>query len=185
VLDQWLIASTELDTLSDFDQGSFGYYDPDSPSSAVTALEQLDAFVRSHGPFDGVIGFSHGAQLAATFIVYKGLEGAVSAVPFKCAILFSPLGIYDSREWLATGRVRKLTLKNSEPAIGIPTLVVWGIKDPWKEESHGVSLLCDPQTSYTFVHSGGHEIPGIGLNEALGSVAKLAKRCIISAYKDV
>ncbi|OAG12506.1 DUF341 domain protein [Paraphaeosphaeria sporulosa] len=171
----------ELGSLSDFEEGHFGYYDPESPSSALAALDQLDAFIRSHGPFDGVIGFSHGAQLAASYIVHKKLEGLASVSPFKCAILFSPLGVYDSKEWLASGLVQKLDIKDNGCAIDIPTLLVWGITDPWKEEAHGVSLLCNPQTTYTFVHSGGHEIPGIGLNEALGPVTKLAKRCIISA----
>ena len=171
-----------MGSLSDFDEGHFGYYDPEAPSTAIKALDQLDAFVSSHGPFDGVIGFSHGAQLAAWYIVHKRLEGATSAkAPFKCAILFSPLGVYDSKEWHATGLVRKLDPEANRGTIGIPTLVVWGTNDPWKDEAHGVSLLCNPQTSYTYVHSGGHEIPGIGLNESLGPVAKLAKRCIINA----
>jgi hypothetical protein len=94
------------------------------------ALDQLDTFVRSYGPFDGVVDFSHGTQLAVTFVVDKGLEGAVIAAPFKCAILFSPLGIYDLRKWLATGRVQELIVQDSVPAIGIPALVVEKIKEP-------------------------------------------------------
>jgi pimeloyl-ACP methyl ester carboxylesterase len=152
-----------------------------SPSSAFTALDQLDAFVTLHGPFDGIIAFSNGAQLAATYIVHKKLKSAASDSPFKCAILFSPLGVYDSMEWIANGRVQKLDVKNNIFAIDIPSLVVWGRNDPGQEDAQDVSLLCDPETSYTFVHSGGHEIPGIGLNEALGPVAKLAKRCIMNS----
>lgn len=170
--------------MSDFDEGFFGYFDPESPSSALTALQQLDAFVASHGPFEGVIAFSQGAQLAATYIAHKRLEGATGEAPFRCAILFSPLGVYDSKEWIANGVVRKLDGKTNRSTIGIPTLVVWGSQDQWREEAKGVSELCDPETSYTFVHDGGHEIPGIGLTEALGPVAKLAKRCIMNSSED-
>jgi pimeloyl-ACP methyl ester carboxylesterase len=74
----------------------------------------------------------------------------------------------------------KLDVKNNISAIDIPSLVVWGRNDPW-QDAQDVSLLCDPETSYTFIHSGGHEIPGIGLNEALGPVTKLAKRCIMNS----
>ncbi|KAF2448052.1 hypothetical protein P171DRAFT_354226, partial [Karstenula rhodostoma CBS 690.94] len=145
------------------------------------ALHQLDAFITSHGPFDGVVAFSHGAQLTAMYMVHKKFEGALIESPFKCAIFFSLLGVYDPREWFTKALVQKLDITDNGSAIDIPSLVVWGNKDPWKQEAHGVSLLCDPRTSYTFLHSGGHKITGIGLNEALGPVAKLAKRCIMSS----
>jgi hypothetical protein len=57
---------------------------------------------------------------------------------------------------------------------------VWGQEDQWKEESEGVSMLCDPETLCTFIHPGTHEIPGVGVKEALQPVVKLAKRCILT-----
>jgi len=176
-----LTAGAELGSVSDFDEGYFAYFDPDLPSTAVAALRQLDAYINSNGPFEGVIAFSQGAHLAASHIAHKILENPTAKAPFKCAILFSPLAIYDPKVWHEQGEVRKIGNPVDGYAITIPSLVVWGQKDQWKEDAEGVSYLCDPETSYTYVHSGGHEIPGIGLKEALGPVAKLAKRCIINS----
>jgi pimeloyl-ACP methyl ester carboxylesterase len=167
--------------MSEFNEGYLGYFNPDAPASALTALRQLDAFIASHGPFEGVIAFSQGAQLAATYIVHKKLENHAAEPVFKCAILFSPLGIYDPKEWITSGTVRKMDFATDGYVISLPSLVVWGEKDQWKEESEGVSKLCDQETLITFVHTGGHEIPGIGLKEAVGPIAKFAKRCIMSS----
>jgi predicted esterase len=149
----------------------------------MEALHQLDAYITSHGPFDGVIAFSQGAQLAVTHIVHKRLETPTGKPLFKCAILFSPLAVYDPKAWVETGQVSKVDIETNGSSISIHSLVVWGEKDQWRQEAEGVSKLCDPQTSFTFVHPGAHEIPGIGFKEALGPIAKLASRCILkSAY---
>lgn len=162
----------------DSEDGYLGYFDPETPTSAVTALRHLDAFIASHGPFGGVIGFSQGAQLAAMYLVHKKLENPTAEPPFNCAVLFSPLSIYDPEEWTASGELRKMHAATHACAINIPALLAWGEKDRWREDAEGVSGLFNPETSYTFVHSGAHEIPGIGVKEAIIPIAKLAKRCI-------
>lgn len=182
--DRYYNIAPELGTISNFKEGYLGYFDPEAPESGNAALDQLDAYISSHGPFQGVIAFSQGAQLAATYIAHKTLQGATQPA-FGCAILFSPLGVYDPREWVAGGRIRKVDPAADGFVLRIPTLVVWGKQDSkWKEEAKGVSKLCVPGTSYTYEHEGGHEIPGIGATDALGPVAKLAKRCIMLSSEE-
>ncbi|KAH8429840.1 uncharacterized protein LDX57_007511 [Aspergillus melleus] len=47
---------------------SFSYFD-ESAASILGAVVDLAQYIDSHGPFDGVIGFSQGAVLAATLII--------------------------------------------------------------------------------------------------------------------
>lgn len=41
------------------------YYDPDSPETILTAIDDLTEYIQENVPFQGVIGFSQGASLAA------------------------------------------------------------------------------------------------------------------------
>ncbi|KAI9044724.1 uncharacterized protein KD926_011694 [Aspergillus affinis] len=47
---------------------SFSYFD-ESAASILGAVVDLAQYIDTHGPFDGVIGFSQGAVLAATLII--------------------------------------------------------------------------------------------------------------------
>lgn len=47
---------------------SFSYFD-ESAASITGAVVDLAQYIAAHGPFDGVIGFSQGAVLAATLII--------------------------------------------------------------------------------------------------------------------
>ena len=48
----------------------FCYLDPKSPASCQKALSDLDSYIASEGPFDGVMAFSQGAGLAASLMIY-------------------------------------------------------------------------------------------------------------------
>jgi len=43
--------------------------------------------------------------------------------------------------------------------VGIPTAVIWGVKDEYAEGGRMMCELCDGRTREYYVHSGGHEIP--------------------------
>jgi hypothetical protein len=45
----------------------FAYADFNDLASCLTALNQLDAYIAAEGPFDGLIAFSQGATIAATY----------------------------------------------------------------------------------------------------------------------
>lgn len=49
----------------------FSYYDIEDPTSMITALKQLDNYIVIEGPFDSVLGYSHGAGLAAMLPIAK------------------------------------------------------------------------------------------------------------------
>ena len=66
----------------------FGYFDPWHPSTFYKALEDLEAFIVTEGPFDGVLAYSHGAQRAASIMIRMHRE-TPSRQPFKCAIFLS------------------------------------------------------------------------------------------------
>jgi len=67
----------------------FAYFDQNSLSTCRKALSDLETFIQTDGPFDGVMAFSQGAALASTLIVKKFLQdpcGQTLNPIFKCAI---------------------------------------------------------------------------------------------------
>ena len=52
-----------------------------------SAFDLINEAIEEEGPFDGLVGFSQGAALAASFII-KESNSAEPTHPFKCAIFF-------------------------------------------------------------------------------------------------
>ncbi|KAF2177056.1 hypothetical protein K469DRAFT_677761 [Zopfia rhizophila CBS 207.26] len=173
----------ELVNLSDPSEQHYAYYDITSPSSFVTAVDDLEAYIAAEGPFDGVIAYSHGAGLAAMLLVRRQ-HLAPSAPPlFRVAILFSPISVYDPVAYAQRGEVRVLDSvgEGGAPAINIPTVMVYGEGDPRKGECEGVRNICNQECLWVYVHEGGHEVPGIGVKSALPETVKIARRGITTA----
>lgn len=64
-----------------------------TPADVRVAIENLEACIEYDGPFDGILGFSQGAALAAAYIIdhqrrFKG------QAPFSFAIFLSPTVIF-------------------------------------------------------------------------------------------
>lgn len=59
-----------------------------------TALDELASVIEEDGPYDGVIGFSEGAALAASFLLWDELSSRKPrfklAILFNCVIAFAP-----------------------------------------------------------------------------------------------
>ncbi|KAJ5538605.1 hypothetical protein N7494_008084 [Penicillium frequentans] len=73
----------------DEDEG-YAYFNPSDPKSLTTTLDNLEAFILSEGPFDAILAFSHGAQLAATYLVERGKSrSSPGAGGIQFAIFFS------------------------------------------------------------------------------------------------
>nr|POE88311.1 hydrolase fub4 [Quercus suber] len=76
------------------------YYKIVSTVEIAAAHEQIHEFVEDEGPFDGVIGFSQGAALAASLLLHQAMNGAERpmfnfAIFFAGNLPFSPdLGLY-------------------------------------------------------------------------------------------
>ena len=53
------------------------------------AYALLSHIIDTEGPFDGILGFSHGATLAFGFLVQHAREHPYEAMPVRCAVSFS------------------------------------------------------------------------------------------------
>ena len=119
----------------------------------LSAREYVQDFVENdeQGPFDGIIGFSEGALVAADVI----LEQARTKPPYpiKCAIFFcgAPPWDYDNHRYLLADE--------SEERICIPTLSVIGKKDVIAEAARALYKVCDEDKAILMEHQGGHVVP--------------------------
>jgi predicted esterase len=120
-------------------------------------LDDLYATVEREGPFDGLIGYSEGATVAATLIVddlerraAKGLKGS----SFGCAVFFHgwpPLATQGNATLLLSDVVGEI--------ITIPTFHVVGASDPYLLGSMALFSVCDEDKAEMFDHGMGHMVP--------------------------
>ncbi|KAI9810457.1 MAG: hypothetical protein M1827_006233 [Pycnora praestabilis] len=165
--------------------------------------------IENDGPYDGVLLFSQGCSLIASFLLYHRAEKGHLPPPFKVAVFICgglPLGVVEdigvhvspeARDWddrskkglaqqassaaiLERGVQRWTNTNNIDPSapidpsnvfgldlshipskllINIPTVHIYGSKDPRYPASIQLSLFCEPAKRKTFDHKGGHDIP--------------------------
>jgi hypothetical protein len=62
-----------------------------SNQSAQDALDYLYGIMEADGPFDGIIGYSEGATVAATLLLHEQRRLETHGIPpmFKCALFFA------------------------------------------------------------------------------------------------
>ncbi|KAI0116920.1 inducible nitrate reductase 2 [Daldinia grandis] len=58
------------------------------------ALDGLTQFVKENGPFHGVLGFSQGASMAASYLLDYQARGPETQLPFEFAVLFSSISAF-------------------------------------------------------------------------------------------
>jgi hypothetical protein len=163
--------------MSSPEETGFAFYEENSPESMLTALEELDEYIAEEGPFDGVMGFCHGAALAAEFIIYKAQQDPDSEPPFKCAI-FLGAGLPSNPAELLDGKVRLLSNESDGEIIRLPTAHIWGSKDPVYDICEKVSKLCRSSARSVFIHDGIHEVPGYGMKGGLAGSVKMIRRTV-------
>ncbi|KAI9808078.1 MAG: hypothetical protein M1827_007520 [Pycnora praestabilis] len=142
---------------------------PDVQSS-VEALDFLRQVLNDDlaGPFDGILGFSEGASVAATLLLHQhtkrhdqqiGSSGSSSSSfspttpQLKCGVFVSglpPCSWTDSRTILADESPMRITL---------PTAHVVGKRDPGKPASKALWNLCEADRRVLVEHSKGHTVP--------------------------
>lgn len=177
-----LIPMIELAALSDASGQHYAYYDTTSPESFITALDNLESYIEAEGPFDGVIAYSQGAGLVAMLLARRQYLNPSGKCLFRCAILFSPIQVYDPMAYLERGEVRVLDQVSSSTAmLPIPVVVIYGDQDERKNECRMVQAICNPKLVSVFIHEGGHEVPGIGVKSGLPGTIKAARRGIARA----
>ncbi|KAH8885980.1 hypothetical protein GQ53DRAFT_828354 [Thozetella sp. PMI_491] len=178
---QWELPP-ELASLANPSGTHYAYYDITSPASFIAALDSLEAYIEAEGPFDGVMAYSQGAGLVTMLLVRRQYLQPGKTPLFRCAILFSPVQVYDPVEYVGSGKVKVLdSVSPGMAALPIPVSIIYGDGDKRQDECRGVQALCDPDLLSVYVHQGGHEIPGLGAKSGLLGSVKMARRCITLA----
>lgn len=65
--------------------------DSNGSSSAQEAIDYLYDIMEKDGPFEGIIGYSEGATVAATLLLHEQRRYETTGIPtmFKCALFFA------------------------------------------------------------------------------------------------
>lgn len=69
-----------------------------SPAEIRDALDDIDDFIQENGPFDGIIAFSQGGGLAASYILDYQSRNPNNPPPFQFAVLLSPAAAFSADE---------------------------------------------------------------------------------------
>jgi hypothetical protein len=139
------------------------------------------------GPFDGIIGFSQAAALAASYLLYNNGTSGLRFAVFICG----------TRPWDLSGERRlefsdftkdheRLGSCPNVPAVEqqqdfvslcreaaalqrmrLPTAHIHGKHDEWLEDSRHLFGMCDPRSSTVWEHTSGHTIPVDRKNTAI------------------
>ncbi|KAF2190023.1 hypothetical protein K469DRAFT_722959 [Zopfia rhizophila CBS 207.26] len=135
------------------------YYNSDDIPSIGSALSNLHSYLLSEGPYDGVLAYSHGASLAATYITQQTTLNA--PLPFKCAIFLSG-NLPADPVALERGQVRPLDPVQDEVRLKLPTAHIWGVNDDlYPGTSERLSGMCDDRLKTVFLHEEGHNVPSV------------------------
>ena len=126
---------------------------PEDDKSVQEAYEILYEIIEQDGPFDGILGFSHGAALAFGFLAQHAKRRPHDPL-FRCAIFVCALPPFrmDKSE-------RIVYDEGLQGAVRIPTLHIAGREDFVLEHSKKLYALCSPGSAKLVFHSKGHEIP--------------------------
>ncbi|SPO00226.1 probable FSH2 Serine hydrolase that localizes to both the nucleus and cytoplasm [Cephalotrichum gorgonifer] len=128
----------------------------DSRRSTKQAIQYLYDVIERSGPFDGVIGYSEGATVAATLLLCEKAKREASggaAGGLRCGIFFMGWPPMDPKGFTLVLR------DESKWAIDVPTCHVVGSLDPYIDGSMALYNVCDPETAVIFDHAKGHTLP--------------------------
>ncbi|BCR93414.1 uncharacterized protein AKAW2_10460A [Aspergillus luchuensis] len=170
----------ELEAFFPAKGGYFDYFSFDSAASVEKAVDDLSTFLETDGPYDGVIAFSLGAALAATYLIREAMRHPGKPLPVKCAIFLSGGAPLDP-EALERGEVRLLNaaVAGNQLLRGLPTAHIWGRNDDlWGDRSETLYALCDPGERTMVLHDEGHAIPGARAKEVLLQTVKAIRRTV-------
>lgn len=156
-----------------------------APAEVSKVHDYVKAAIAQNGPYNGVIGFSEGAALAAALL----LENAAGVGPlvepmFGFAVFFNAVNVLspskelgrmfeieerDSRKSFEEGNidhgspaldcVYALCSDAAPRLIAVPTLHVIGLQDVFVEHSYDLVKLCRSENATVLTSSVGHEVP--------------------------
>ena len=122
----------------------------------LRAHEYLSEIIEEDGPFEGVLGFSQGAEIAASLLFYQGTN-----VTFKFAVFIGGTQPYDVVA-LASGKDSKPVKMHADThsaRIDIPTAHVIGRGDAYRESSKAILGMCNSREAKVYDHKGAHVVP--------------------------
>lgn len=125
-------------------------------SQLLRAHEYLEEILEEEGPFEGILGFSQGAEVAASLLLFQGQN-----VKFKFAVFIGGTQPYDVSA-LASGKDSKpvrMRPDTHSARIDIPTAHVIGRSDVYREFSKAFLGLCNPREVKVYDHKGAHIVP--------------------------
>lgn len=140
-----------------------------------TAMSRLIDMVDNDDEIEGVIGYSEGAEIAASLILEEErLSQEFGRIPrLKCAVFICGWPPKDP----VTGCI-VLADEHDGEVIKIPTCHVVGAADPFLDGSMALYNICDPDTADLFDHGGGHVIPRT--KETLTDLSGVIRDMIVS-----
>jgi len=124
---------------------------------ASASLEHITDYINREGPFDILVGFSHGANFITMLTAhYERLaDGDMSKVPYNAVLLFC--GGANGPEQATFDPVRDGMQQNP---LRTPSVHVIGEKDSIVAASHALVQSYESDSSRTvIVHTGGHDFP--------------------------
>ncbi|KAH8430735.1 uncharacterized protein LDX57_008399 [Aspergillus melleus] len=140
------------------DDDCFAYFDPSRPESFAAALQHLAEFLEHEGPFDGILAFSQGAQVAAALLAQLQAHRP-TGYPVRCAIFLSA-ATPEGAPIMGPPTNDAPVSTEVEVPLQLPTAHIWGETDSHSDTSRMLCTMCRPEWCSPFVHSGGHEVPG-------------------------
>ncbi|KAL4981983.1 serine hydrolase FSH [Aspergillus falconensis] len=161
------------------------YFDPSSGRAMISALGDLAQLIAdADPPYDGILGFSQGASLAATFLLGPD---PMAKTCFKVAIFLSA-GMAADHAVLHLDRVQMLEAKakagQCNIGIQIPTAHVFAENDPVAPaQGRLLHALCAPTVAHVAVHNLGHRVPGAGERDDLQRAITVIRQAIADAER--
>jgi hypothetical protein len=171
------VGEPELKDFFPSDGDYYDYFSFQSAQSVEKALDDMTEFLKLEGPYDGLIAFSLGGALAATWLLRQAQLYPNVPLPVKCAVFLSAGAAVDLAS-LQRGEVALQTVDDLYLR-GFPTAHIWGRNDElWADRSERLCGMCDPQDRVVFLHEEGHSVPGTRAKEALLGCVRAIRRTV-------
>ena len=141
----------------DSDQGYLEAWQGPHYDGLQESISWLNRYIAQHGPFDGIVGFSQGAAMAALLLSHQEVSDVNN---FKFGLMFSGVKMPGVDESIAEG-------------IRVPTLHVYDQSEEYLAEMEGLHRSFESSSTSKIYHSEGHNIPKDAA--ACGAVASFVK----------
>ncbi|PYI32693.1 hypothetical protein BP00DRAFT_435104 [Aspergillus indologenus CBS 114.80] len=167
----------DLDQFAMGEEQTFAHCDPEEPESCLQALENLEQYIAAEGPYDGIMGFSQGTNVALSWLLK--LQQEARPLPFKFGVFFSnPWAVYDYQELLG-GHIVPWQHDAYVGLLDLPTTHIWGSADKDAKASEAITAACVEAKRSVWIHDKGHEIP-VNTDTVI-AMAKMINRALVRA----